>query len=219
MTSPLAVALGAGAGLVAGVLWWRWLRTGDYRLPGDTPRLGLRHSWWVAPGCAAVGAAAGSTPGSPGWAVAAWVYLVGAVALLWVDVDVHRIPDRITRIWGPLLAVAIAVSATIPGEWTRLLGGLWGGLALGALFLLAALLGSMGLGDVKLALITGLYLGALRWPDAVIIGVVATVAAGGIIAIGLLAAGRGKTAHMPYGPALILGALAATLQHGLSITP
>jgi leader peptidase (prepilin peptidase)/N-methyltransferase len=84
------------------------------------------------------------------------------------------------------------------------------GLALygGVLFLVAAVSGGMGFGDVKLAALLGLVLGSLGLrfvgvaaAAAIVIGAAAAVAT-------LLAGGSRKTA-IPFGPAIAAGALVA----------
>jgi len=67
------VLAGMAAGGVAGGLLWRWLRTGDYRIEEDHPRLSLARSWLVVPTAAAAGGLAGVL-GDPWLAAAAWIY-------------------------------------------------------------------------------------------------------------------------------------------------
>src|SRR5690606_25579634 len=132
------------------------LRTGSYRRRDDVPRVALGWSWLVIV-MAAAGAAAASTLGLP-LAVPAGIYLVVASALVWIDVDVHRVPDAVLAVLAPVLAVAVLAAAAATGQWSLLGWALAGAAGLGAVFLVLALVGSMGLGDVKLAATTGIVI-------------------------------------------------------------
>lgn len=203
--APTSVLVGAAVGLLAGVVLWRWLRTGAYRYDTDEPRSRLGRAWAVVPLAAAGGAVAGLVP----WplAAAAGVYLVGGAALVWIDLDVHRIPDAVTRVWGPLVALALVVPAVVAGDWAVLGRSLGGALALGALFAVMAFF-SMGLGDVKLAVVTGLVVGPLG-VSGVVTALVATCAVAALMGVVLLLRGAGRTSHLAYGPALVAGAAVA----------
>jgi leader peptidase (prepilin peptidase)/N-methyltransferase len=132
---------------------------------------------------------------------ASLVVLLGVVTVS--DLRTRLIPD------GPLvfaLALALALTGfTAPGELSERIAA--GGGA--ATFLLVAALirpDGMGLGDVKLAGVIGVYLGA-----AVIEAMVVAFAAGSIVGLGLIArqgwAARSST--IAFAPCLALGALVA----------
>lgn len=207
------ILAGAGVGALTGILLWRWLRTGTYRKDGDIPRRSATQLWWVVPGAAVAGAVAG---GLQGWlTAAAAVYLLGGVAISWVDLDVHRVPDRILSIVLPAVVAALAAAAAGTGDWGLLARAMLAALALGALFLVLAIVGSMGLGDVKLAVVTGLTIGALGWGPTML-AVLATFAVAGIAAVAMLLSGAHRTQHLPFAPAIVAGAgiaiTAASLQ-------
>lgn len=209
------VLVGAAGGTLAGATLWRWLRTGSYRLDEDEPRLSLNRSWLVIPTASAAGGLAGVLA-DPWLAIAAWVYLVGAVSVIWIDLDVHRVPDRVLRWWAPaLLAAVVLAAAAGTGGWGVLVTGVLAGVAMGVLFFALAVVGSMGLGDVKLAAVTGLMLGALGW-GAVTTGVVAGFVAGAIAAVWLLVRGASRTSHLAFGPAIIVGAAVAIARAGFT---
>jgi leader peptidase (prepilin peptidase)/N-methyltransferase len=64
----------------------------------------------------------------------------------------------------------------------------------------------MGLGDVKLAGVLGLFLGFLGWAELVV-GAFAGFVLGGLFAIGLLLSRRaGRTSGIPFGPWMVAGA-------------
>ena len=205
------VLAGMAAGGVAGGLLWRWLRTGDYRIEEDHPRLRLARSWLVVPTAAAAGGLAGVL-GDPWLAAAALIYLVGAVSVVWIDLDVHRVPDRVLRRWAPALLAAVVLAAA---AWGALVTALLAAASMGALFLVLAVVGSMGLGDVKLAGVTGLMLGALGW-SAVTTGVVAGFGAGAVAALWLLVRGASRDSHLAFGPAIIIGAALAIARAGFT---
>ena len=126
------------------------------------------------------------------------------VPITLIDLDVRRIPDAIT-----LPASIAALVAGLLLDMGFVPEQLSAGAAAFAFFLAAALLypRGMGMGDVKLAGMLGLYLGRAVAP-AMLFALLAGVAAGlAIIARGGAAQGR-KTA-VPFGPFLAGGALIA----------
>ena len=204
--------LGASAGLLAGIPLWRWLRAGSYRRVDDEPRSSLQHAWVVVVMTTAAGGLAGACQG---WlAVAAWVYLVGGAVVTWVDRDVHRVPDRRP---GGLGAGAVRVVDPgrgydgRPGDPRRCRDGR---AVLGGLFLVLALVGSMGLGDVKLAAVTGLPLGAMGW-GFLTTALFACFVAAAVAGVWLLIRGVSRRAHLAFGPAIVVGGAAAVIRFGL----
>lgn len=136
----------AAVGAAAGAVGWIWLRTGSYRTEGDKPRRSLKSAWLVVPVAAVAGGIAGL---SGDWTIMlpAWIYLVGAVATVWIDLDVHRIPDRVLLVWSPLMIVGLVVcSAVAHLGWHMLLRAGITAVGPGVIFLGLALAGSMGLG-------------------------------------------------------------------------
>ena len=64
----------------------------------------------------------------------------------------------------------------------------------------------MGLGDVKLSGVLGLYLGWLSWAHLVV-GAFLGFLVGGVVGIALMAVGRaGRKSMVPYGPSMLAGA-------------
>src|SRR5262249_59712459 len=80
----------------------------------------------------------------------------------------------------------------------------------GALFVLAATTGGMGLGDVKLAGLIGLVLGAM---DLRLVAVAAMLGflAGGVGGVVALAMGRDRKAEIPFRPYMALRRVPALL--------
>jgi leader peptidase (prepilin peptidase)/N-methyltransferase len=137
------------------------------------------------------------------------VYLLAAVPgllLALIDLRCLRLPDR--------LVGALALTAGIPLTVLapeRLGPALLAAVAVLTAYVLVAVLpgGGLGLGDVKLAAVLGLILGFAGWP-AVLAGVVTPHLINGPIALFLLVTRRaGAKRPLPFGPALLAGALLA----------
>lgn len=133
------------------------------------------------------------------------------VALAVIDVEHHRLPDRLTvpafATGVGLLLAAVSVSGGF-GSWVRALAAtavVAGGLTLLAL----ASPGGLGLGDVKLGGLLGLHLGWLGW-GYVMVGLVLGFLVGALAAIGLLVARRASLrTPVAFGPALLIGTFLA----------
>lgn len=146
------------------------------------------------------------------WLLPALAYLAAvSVALALIDLDVRRLPDAIVL---PSYAVALALLALAswaPGQetdWVRLLHAAIAAGVMLAFYLALVVIypAGMGLGDVKLSGVLGLYMGWMGW-GAVLVGWFATFLLGGLFAIGLLAAGRARRGSgIPFGPWMLLGA-------------
>lgn len=146
-----------------------------------------------------------------GWdsVLPAYLYLAAVgVALALIDLDVKRLPNSLTYPSYPvgigLMAISIHGHGTHP--FLRAL------LGMAVLFAFYALLwffypAGMGLGDVKLSGVLGLYLGWLSW-GALVVGAFAAFVYGGVVGIGvILFAGGGRKTKVPFGPFMLLGAL------------
>jgi leader peptidase (prepilin peptidase)/N-methyltransferase len=69
----------------------------------------------------------------------------------------------------------------------------------------------MGMGDVKLAGVLGLFLGWLGWSE-LLVGAFAAFLLGGVVALALLAARRvTRSSGIPFGPWMLAGAWSAVL--------
>ena len=146
------------------------------------------------------------------WLLPALTYLAAvSIALALIDLDVHRLPDAIVLPSYPVALALLALASWDPGgeaDWGALLRALIAGAALFAFYLLAFVVypPGMGLGDVKLAGVLGLYLGWFGW-GAVLIGWFATFLLAGVFAIGLILARRARRGSgIPLGPWMLLGA-------------
>ncbi|NAZ84613.1 prepilin peptidase [Kineococcus indalonis] len=146
------------------------------------------------------------------WALPAYLYLAGiAVPLTLIDVDVHRLPDAIVLPSYPVALVLLTLASAGTGDWAALLRAVAGGTVLLLLYfaLFVAKPGGMGLGDVKLAGVLGLHLAWWGW-DALAVGAFLAFLLGGLVAVPLLLLGRaGRRTKVPFGPAMLAGALTA----------
>lgn len=121
-----------------------------------------------------------------------------------IDIEHRIIPNRITAL-GAVLAIAIGLALDPSGEPDRLIAGA----GAGAFLLLAALAypGGMGMGDVKLAAMMGLFLGRAVVP-AILIALLAGVLVGAVV-IARKGAREGRKTAVPFGPFLAFGAIVA----------
>jgi leader peptidase (prepilin peptidase)/N-methyltransferase len=134
------------------------------------------------------------------------VLLAFLVPMALIDLDHRIIPNKLT---GPAAIVAVVLGTALDpgGEVERLIAGA----AAGGAFLLVALAapGGMGMGDVKLAGVLGLFLGSAVGP-AILIALVAGVLVSVVVIARVGVAGGRKTA-IPFGPFLALGGFVAML--------
>lgn len=130
------------------------------------------------------------------------VFVLVPVAL--IDLEHHIIPNAITAP-AALLALGLGSALDPSGELSRLIAGA----AAGGGFLIVALISprGMGMGDVKLAGLLGLILGAEVAP-ALAIALVTGVLIG-IVLLARRAPGERRAAGVPFGPFLALGGLSA----------
>jgi leader peptidase (prepilin peptidase)/N-methyltransferase len=121
-----------------------------------------------------------------------------------IDLEYKIIPNSITAL-GAVLALVIGLALDPSGEPERLIACA----AAGGLLLLAALAypGGMGMGDVKLAAVMGLFLGRAVAP-AILIALIAGVVVGAVV-IARKGSAEGRKTRIPFGPFLALGALVA----------
>ncbi len=121
-----------------------------------------------------------------------------------IDLEHRIIPNRLTAT-GAVLAVILGTALDPSGEPGRLIAGA----AAGGFLLLAALAypNGMGMGDVKLAGVMGLFLGAAVAP-ALLIALVSGVVVGAVI-VARKGAQAGRKTAVPFGPFLALGGIVA----------
>lgn len=123
-----------------------------------------------------------------------------------IDLD-HRIIPNTLMAAGAIAAVAIGLLTDPGGEAERLIAG-----ACAGAFLLAAALAyprGMGMGDVKLAAVLGLFLGR-----EVAVALLVALIAGTLVGVALMArrgVAEGRRTAIPFGPFLAFGGVVALL--------
>ena len=143
-------------------------------------------------------------------------FLYGAaagIALAAIDLTHHRLPNALTLPSYVIAGGLLGLAALVRSELEPFLRALAGMAVLYALYYLLMLIypAGMGFGDVKLAGVVGLYLGWLGWAEVIIGGFLGFVI-GALAGLGLMAAGRAtRKSALPFGPAMLLGALIAVL--------
>jgi leader peptidase (prepilin peptidase)/N-methyltransferase len=206
MWPALAALAGAVAGWAVPSLARALIRRWNLRHPagGGARRLPAWHRPALSLSGAAAAAGAAAVYGLQ-WRLAlvcvalGWLLLVAAV-----DLQTHLIPNRLTY---PALLLAPLWVAIWPGA--TIADHIVGGLLCAGFFVLALLASprGIGLGDVKLALSLGLYLGTGRG----LVALVTTLLLGGLAALVALAGGLDRKDAIPYGPLLAGGGALALI--------
>ncbi len=139
----------------------------------------------------------------------AFLYLAAiTIALALIDLDVHKLPNVIVIPAYVVSAALFGAASILSGDYGPLLGS---GIAMAGLFLFYLVMalvypGGMGLGDVKLAGVLGIYLGWAGW-GAVAVGAFSAFLLAGVFSIILLATKRaGRKSGIPFGPWMFAGA-------------
>ncbi len=150
---------------------------------------------------------------SPWLIPAYWWFAYFAVLLTVTDIDTKLIPNRILlpgTVGGVILLVAGGVIAR---DFEALLRAGVGGAAYLAVMLLLALIarGALGLGDVKLSFLLGVFTAYLGWGHLLVAGIGSFVL-GGVISILLLVTRRAsRKDFIPFGPFMTSAAILAVL--------
>ena len=141
-------------------------------------------------------------------AVASWLIIFALVALTFIDLDTHLLPDDITLplLWAGLL---FNLNHGFTDLTSAAIGAAAGYLVLWSVYWLFKLVTGkegMGYGDFKLLAALGAWFGWQLLPAVILLSSVA----GSIIGIGLIIFNnRGREIPIPFGPYLALGGIAA----------
>jgi leader peptidase (prepilin peptidase)/N-methyltransferase len=150
----------------------------------------------------------------PGLVLAAACWLAACcVALAWIDVDVHRLPDVLTVPAYAGTAGLLLLAAGAGAPWPDLLRALLGGLALAACYLALVVISrsAIGLGDAKLAASLGTLAAWAGWP-ALVAGAFAGFLLGAVYGAALLLSRRARLGQaIAFGPFMIAGIFLAVL--------
>ena len=140
--------------------------------------------------------------------MAALLYLAAvSIALSIIDLETQRLPDAIVLPAYSAGAVLLTGAALLSGDAGRL--GL-AAIGMVALVVFYAVMffgyrGGMGMGDVKLAGVLGMYLGYTGL-GPLLVGAFAPFLLGGLFAIALIVVRRaGRKSRIPFGPWMLLG--------------
>lgn len=151
------------------------------------------------------------------WQLPAYLYLVAiGVALAFIDIDAHRLPDAITLPSYPVLALLLLLPTIASGDWGDYVRALLAAAALFAFYFALVLVypAGMGFGDVKLAGLLGLMLGYQGWGQVVVGGFLG-FAIGSVVGVTVMLATRsGRKTKIPFGPSMLVGALLALIFGG-----
>lgn len=138
-----------------------------------------------------------------------------------IDLELYILPNKITypSILVSLVAIPLLAFATLDDPMAGVWGALIGGVGYAG-FLLIVLLAwelvmrkeGMGMGDVKLAVLLGLWIGYLN-PLLCLIALIASSVIGLVVGIAILAV-RKESKPFPFGPWLAIGSIVVILFSG-----
>ncbi|MBO0900371.1 prepilin peptidase [Cellulomonas sp. zg-ZUI222] len=137
-----------------------------------------------------------------------WYLIAIGVALTLIDLDVHRLPDRIVLPSYVVVGVLLALASAGTGQWDALLRAAIGMAALWTFYFALVMIypRGMGFGDVKLSGVLGMVLAWFGW-GPLVVGAFAAFLCGGVFALGLVVLRRaGRKSQVPFGPWMLLGA-------------
>jgi len=137
------------------------------------------------------------------------VFASAMIVLFAIDLQ-HRILPNVITVSG--IVIGFVASLWLPpGWWSSLLGLVLGGgvlFALGEAYYRARGVEGMGMGDVKMLAMIGAFLG---WPLMLLTLILASFT-GAVFGVAVIASGRGgRTAALPFGTFLAVGALIAAV--------
>jgi leader peptidase (prepilin peptidase)/N-methyltransferase len=134
------------------------------------------------------------------------------VMLTAIDLEHKLLPNRVVYPAFVVGWVLLAIAALVGGDPGRLLGAAIGALIFGGFFFLVAFIypAGMGGGDVKLAFVLGTFLGYLRAPGLVLVGMFLSFLSGALVGVIVMKIGGGdRKTQVPFGPFLALGTVIA----------
>ncbi len=164
---------------------------------------------------------AGVAFGVSAWVIPYALLFSVLLALSVIDLELYILPNRITypSILVSLVAIPVLAYLFADDPSGAILGAVIGGIAFAG-FLLVMLLGwelimrkeGMGMGDVKLAVILGLWLGLIN-PLLCLFALIASSLIGLVVGVGILLV-RKESRPFPFGPWLAMGTVVVILFSG-----
>jgi leader peptidase (prepilin peptidase) / N-methyltransferase len=180
------------------VLGWLWLR-GRCRACGAS--ISIRYPLVeLGTGLLYAGCVLAFGADSDVWLPLVFVTLLVPITL--IDLDYHIIPNVLSGI-GAVAAIVLVLAFDSDAIVSHLIAAL----AAGGFFLLAAIVypAGMGMGDVKLAAVMGLFLGRAVAP-AIFAALIAGTVVGGLV-MARFGMQEGRKKGIPFGPWLAFGSL------------
>jgi leader peptidase (prepilin peptidase)/N-methyltransferase len=142
--------------------------------------------------------------------LAAYLYLAAVgVALAVIDFDHQRLPDVLTLPSYPIAIGLLGIAAATGAGGHPLVRAALGMAALGGFYGIVWFVypAGMGLGDVKLSGVLGLYLAWLGWGQLVV-GAFTAFLVGAVVSVSVvLARGGDRKTRVPFGPFMLIGVL------------
>lgn len=135
------------------------------------------------------------------------------ISVSFIDLEHLIVPNRIVFPVMGSSVVLLALAGAVDGEGGDFVRALLGGLAAGGGLLVVHLVSprGMGMGDVKLSLLLGLYLGWLGWGQ-VALGMFLGFLIGSVVGVGLIVVGiKGRKEFVPFAPFLASGTMLGIL--------
>jgi leader peptidase (prepilin peptidase)/N-methyltransferase len=140
----------------------------------------------------------------------AYLYLAAVgIALAVIDLDHQRLPDPLTLPSYPVGVALLGIAAATGAGAHPFVRSLIGMAALGGFYGIVWFIypAGMGLGDVKLAGVLGLYLAWLGWGQ-LLVGAFSAFFVGAVVSVTVVALrGGDRKTRVPFGPFMLLGVL------------
>ena len=143
------------------------------------------------------------------WTLASFLWMVAVtVVLSFVDLRSYRLPNRVLVPGVVVGLLLLSGGALLDGRIGDVPEALASGLGYSVVLLIPALAtrGAIGMGDVKLALLLGLFTGYHGWETAVAALVSAFLLAGAVGVVLLALRRITRHDHLPFGPFMVAGA-------------
>jgi leader peptidase (prepilin peptidase)/N-methyltransferase len=208
LSQPAILGASAILGALVGFLVHRWLWSRVPRLtqaskPGPFVQLGVAAATALLVVCAMVGA--GATLSGLAYAF----FGIAAVQLSTIDWRLRILPNVLVLPSSLLGLALLCLAAAVESRWDDLVRALAGAAVLFLVYLALALVSptGMGMGDVKLAALVGLFLGYQGW-TSLLVGAAAGFFIGALAGVALLLARRANLkSAVPFGPSMLGGAV------------
>ena len=129
------------------------------------------------------------------------------VALVFIDLDVQRLPDSLVLPSYVIVGALLVGDAAVTGEWSSLARAAAGIGILGGFYGLVWFVypAGLGRGDVTAAGLVGMALGYLGWSELAVGAILGPILGGLAVVVGLASGALTRKSKVPYGPALLAG--------------